>query len=241
MERGFQAIFVVALATGCGASMTADAQMNAELNGQGPPVGADETESEEKDRARESRTPLTAEEVERYRAATAAGLNESPPVPFALFGARHDLEVSNAASAVACSCVSGLVGPPSSGNLKWQGEMPRTKPESQLVVALVPSDAGCAGGASYWGYRIEGNDVVVLLEEWKAGRPRTLGAIVPKPPPSGQIYLAPVDTKQPYGKASAGGAARCGLGNPGPQRTEGWPPGGGAPPTEPVPAEEVTE
>lgn len=218
--------------------MSADARMDAELNGQGPVVGADETESDDKDGAREARKPLTAADVERYRTATSAALNEPEPAPFALFGARHDLEVSNAGSAVACSCVSGLLGPPSSGNLKWQGEMPRTKPESQLVVALVPNDAGCAGGASYWGYRVEGNDVVVLLEEWKAGRPRTLGAIVPKPPPSGQIYLAPVDAAKPYGKAASGGAARCGLGNPGPKRTDGWPPGNAAVPTEVVQEDE---
>jgi hypothetical protein len=236
MVRSFAALFGVTLAAGCGGSMTSDAHMNAELNGQGRSDLEAEGSTEAEGSAAPSTRPLTEEEAERAHKASFAEVAK-PEEPFALFGARHDFEVVDASSASSCSCVSALLGPPSSGKLKWQGELPRTKPEAQLVVALVPNDAGCApgsGGASYWGYRVEGNDVVVLLEEWKAGRPRTLGAIVPKPPPSGQVYLAPVAANLPYAKAAAGGGARCAVGNPGPKRIDPWPPDALVPASDPA-------
>jgi hypothetical protein len=237
MLRVFPVIFGVVLAAGCGASMSSDARMDAELNGQGRAEADVEAEASADGQGAASPRPLSQEEADRAHQASFAEAAK-PEEPFALFGARHDLEVTDGSSAVSCACVSALLGPPSSGKLKWQGELPRTKPEAQLVVALVPNESGCASGsagASYWGYRVEGNDVVVLLEEWKAGRPRTLGAIVPKPPASGQVYLAPVAATLPYGKATAGGGARCGLGNPGPARTEGWPPNALAGATEVAP------
>jgi len=197
--------------------MSADAKMNQEPNGQGlvsDPV--------EKGQTPERERPLSAEEAARAAAhAKEAALTESPAASpdFALFGARHDFSVKESSGAVNCQCVSVLLGPPSSGKLEWRGEMPRVKPETQLVVALIPSNCSDgADGASYWGYRIEGNDVVVLLEAWKPSRPRTLGAIIPKPGVGGQVYVAPVSGALPYGKPPSGGGNRCGAGNPGPQR-----------------------
>ena len=63
----------------------------------------------------------------------------------------------------------------------------------------IAPEADCPGapkgsqGGSYWGYRVNGKDVVVLLESWKPdGRktppPRTIAAIIPKPPAGGQVY-----------------------------------------------------
>jgi len=201
--------------------MSADARMDAELSGKGQAVEADANakgEIAERDR------PLSAQEAAQARSTLVE--NEAPRVDFALLGARHDFTVKDASGAVTCKCVAALLGPPSSGKLEWRGEMPRTKPETQLVVALVPDAGECAGapkgggGASYWGYRVEGNDVVVLLEDWKTSRPRTLGAVIPKPPPGGQVYLSPVSRKLPYGAPASGAGSRCALGNPGPQRTE---------------------
>lgn len=198
-------------ALGCQASVSADAKMSQELDGQQRATLSDP----EEDDSATSRRPLRAEE-----AAPQSAVDEPATPNFALFGARHDFTVKDASGAVSCQCVGVLLGPPSSGKLEWRGEMPRTKPETQLVVALVPSDcADGADGASYWGYRVEGNDVVVLLEGWKPGRPRTLGAIVPRPPVGGQVYVAPVSSKFPYGKPRDGAGARCAAGNPGPQRT----------------------
>jgi hypothetical protein len=210
--------WVLTLFVGCRASVTTEAKMSQELSGQGQsPIANDEPPEKVAERDR----PLSQEEAARAQADAQADLAES--ANFALFGARHDFTVKDASGAVSCQCVSVLLGPPSSGKLEWQGEMPRTKPETQLVVALIPgacpdADKGRAG-ASYWGYRVQGNDVIVLLEEWKTTRPRTLGAIIPKPAPGGQVYVAPVTTKLPYGKPSVGNGTRCGAGNPGPQRT----------------------
>lgn len=218
MLRGSLSLLLAFLALGCGASMSADARMDAELNGDGR-VAADATangEVAERDR------PLSQQEQARN------ALVEEPAssVDFALFGARHDFTVKDGSGAIACKCVAALLGPPSSGKLEWRGEMPKTRPETQLMLALVPDSGECAGapkgagGASYWGYRVEGNDVIVMLEDWKAARPRTLGAIVPKPPVGGQVYLSPVSRSLPYGTPASGPGSRCALGNPGPQRNQ---------------------
>jgi hypothetical protein len=219
MLRGPASLLLIFLALGCGASMSADARMDAELSGQGH-AEADATakgELAERDR------PLSQQEQEQARGAL---LDQPANEDFALFGARHDFTVKDASGATACKCVAALLGPPSSGKLEWRGEMPKTKPETQLVVALVPDAGECAGapkdsaGASYWGYRVEGNDVIVLLEEWKVSSPRTLGAIVPKPAAGGQVYLSAVSRKLPYGAPASGPGTRCALGNPGPQRNQ---------------------
>ncbi|HWA78080.1 MAG TPA: hypothetical protein VG937_37350 [Polyangiaceae bacterium] len=208
------------LVLGC-ASVSADARMDAELSGHGQAVEADATakgEVPERDR------PLSEQEAALARSTLVEG--EPERVDFALFGARHDFTVKDPSGSISCRCVAALLGPPSSGKLEWRGEMPKTKPETQLVVALVPDSGECAGapkgagGASYWGYRVEGNDVIVLLEDWKSTRPRTLGAIIPKPPTGGQVYLASVSRKLPYGAPASGAGNRCALGNPGPQRTQ---------------------
>ena len=199
--------------------MSADARMDAELSGQGH-AQADATAKGE---IAEHDRPLSEPEQAQARIAL---VDQPASVDFALFGARHDFTVKDASGATACRCVSALLGPPSSGKLEWRGEMPKTKPETQLVIALVPGSAECAGapkgsgGASYWGYRVEGNDVIVLLEDWKTSRPRTLGAIVPKPAVGGQVYLSPVSRALPYGAPASGAGTRCALGNPGPQRNQ---------------------
>lgn len=140
-----------------------------------------------------------------------------------LLGARHNVSLRSTESAVACRCVSVLLGPASMPQLAWKGEPPRIKPETQLVIALAPtsdcpSPPAGADGASYWGYRIQGNDVVVLLEPLVPGPPRTIAAVIPKPPAEGQVYVAPVTSGFPYGLPLDGNGTRCALGNPGPKR-----------------------
>ncbi|MGC4090914.1 MAG: hypothetical protein QM756_24185 [Polyangiaceae bacterium] len=210
------ATFACASLLACQASMSADAKMSQDLNTQERAALA--SDPVEKGETRDHDRPLSSDEAARAHESVT---EQSKPEPeFALFGARHDFNVKDGSGAVSCQCVSALLGPPSSGKLEWRGEMPLTKPESQLVVALIPGSCADGGdGASYWGYRVEGNDVVVLLEAWKAGRPRTLGAIIPRPAAGGQVYLAPVSAKLPFGKPASGTGARCAAGNPGPQRT----------------------
>jgi hypothetical protein len=96
-----------------------------------------------------------------------------------------------------------------------------------LSLALSSEGQTCTGepkasrGASYWGYRISGNDVVVLVEAARDGRPLTSGAIIPKPVGGGQVYVAPASKKSPYGRGKDG-SDQCKLGNPGVPRASAF-------------------
>jgi hypothetical protein len=87
------------------------------------------------------------------------------------------------------------------------------------VVALTSEGTGCTDpkgslGASYWGYKRNGDDVVIYVENAVKGRPLTSGAIVPKPFGAGQVFVAPAERGVPYGR-SPDGKGNCKLGNPG--------------------------
>jgi len=157
--------------------------------------------------------PITAKEL----AATAA-----PPPPvfdMALLGARHDLSLIPAQANAMCACVKAGLGAAQSAAFQWEGSAPHLSDDTQLAFAISSENVPCAGepkgsaGASYWGYRISGNDVIVFVEGAKEGRPRTTAAIIPKPVNDGQVYLAPAKKKQPYGRALDGKSDRCKVGN----------------------------
>jgi hypothetical protein len=187
----------------CRASVQADARMSSEAVADPP--------SERESDHDESRSTLSGEFA-------------SAPVDRVLLGARRDLTLKSTTDAVACRCVKVLVGPATLPQFQWQGAPPPTTPDSQVVLAFAPEET-CSGepagsqGASYWGYRIEGNDVIVLLEPWVKGPPRTVGAVLPRPPSGGQIYVAPVVAGTPFGLPLSGEGTRCALGNPGPKRS----------------------
>jgi hypothetical protein len=193
-------VSATALLAACQASVQGDARMSTEAN---VDPAAEREPSEETTRALSS---------------------EYGPGPRVLLGARRDLTLKSTADAVACRCVKVLLGPATLTQFEWQGPPPPTAPDTQLVLAFVPEEP-CSGGpegsqgASYWGYRIEGNDVIVLLEAWVKGPPRTVGAVLPRPPNDGQIYVAPVKAGLPFGLPLAGEGTRCALGNPGPKRS----------------------
>ena len=65
------------------------------------------------------------------------------------------------------------------------------------------------------------NDVIVLVEAARGGRPLTSGAIIPKPVGPGQVFVAPTSKKLPYGRALEG-KGLCKIGNPGQVRTAGF-------------------
>jgi hypothetical protein len=136
----------------------------------------------------------------------------------ALLGARQDFSLVTEHASTACACLKVALGSPSSAAFKWQNNLPRLDEDKQLALAL-SSDMPCKGepkgssGASYWGYRISGNDVIVFVEGARAGRPRAGAAIIPKPVADGQVYVAPAKRNYPYGRSLDGKDARCKVGN----------------------------
>jgi hypothetical protein len=180
------------LASGCRASASASVNTGAK------------TEAEE---------PI--EPISEPRAAMA------PAAEVALFGARHDLELSPDRKNPTCNCVAIALGQPNDPGMKWQGSAPSIDPGTQLVIALSSEGVTCAEppkeglGASYWGYKEAGDDVIVVLEVARLGRPVTTGAIIPKPAGNGQVHVQPASRGVPYGRSLNASEPTCRLGNPG--------------------------
>ena len=188
------ALFALALAAG-GCRASASASINS---------GA-KTEVEE-----------PVEPVSEPRAAMAPASAE-----VALFGARHDLQLSSDRKNPTCNCVAIALGQPNDAGMKWEGPAPSIDPGTQLVIALSSEGVTCAEppkegiGASYWGYKESGDDVIVVLEVARLGRPVTTGAIIPKPAGSGQVLVQPASKGVPYGRSLSASEPACRLGNPG--------------------------
>ncbi len=142
-----------------------------------------------------------------------------------LLGARHDMSLVTQHANAACACLKAAIGTSGSAAFAWQAAVPRLNEETQLAFALTSETMACndepkgSSGASYWGYRISGNDVVVFVEGARAGRPRTAAAIIPKPVGDGQVYISPAKAKLPYGRSLDGKSERCKVGNGATKRT----------------------
>jgi hypothetical protein len=228
-EPLFVALFC--LASGCHASVHGDASASA--NGANASAEADsELESEvQKERAT---TPSVAS------ASAASSAAPAPDRP--LLGARRDLSLVPAQVPGQCSCLRVALGPANLGAFRWKGPVPKVDDQRQLVVALSSEGAGCQNpkgslGASYWGYRRVGNDIVVYVENAVAAHPLAQGAIIPKPLGNGQVYVAPVSAKLPFGKAT-NGKGNCSLGNPGLPRTAPLGPDETGAPNAPAPTDD---
>ncbi len=198
MRVGALACAVGLLALGCQASVSASANKR---------VKADAEEGPDFDK------PISAD---------ALAAKPPPAITFtdtALLGARHDMSLVAERANAACACVKVGLGSAQSAAFQWQSGVPHLNDDIQLVVALTSESMACTGepkgasGASYWGYRISGNDVIVFLEGVRAGRPRTSAAIIPKPVGDGKVYVAPATSKQPYGRPLNGKGERCEIGN----------------------------
>ncbi len=145
-----------------------------------------------------------------------------------LLGARHDLTLAADRASISCACLKLGLGQPSEAAFRWKGTPPVIDSESQLIVGLTSEGMTCKEpkgslGASYWGYRRSGNDVVIFVESAVKGRPLTAGAIIPRPFGDGQVFAAPAFKHEPYGRGP-NGEPRCKLGNPGPPRSSPPPP-----------------
>jgi hypothetical protein len=136
----------------------------------------------------------------------------------ALLGARRDLRIAPSVTEARCQCLGVVLGPPDHPGFLWQGPRPTVNPTTQVVVGLTSEGVACDRNpkghvASYKGYAVEGNDVVVTVEVAQAGRPVTQGAILPRPAGAGQIYVRPASGDVPFGRGPDG-APRCSVGQP---------------------------
>jgi hypothetical protein len=202
-QCGFALLALAALS--CEASVSADASQKR--------VRADSEETPDFDK------PITAQELAPKPAPTV------PVVDTALLGARRDLSLVNERANAACACVKVAIGTPQSAAFQWQGGAPHLNADTELAFAMSSENMACSDqpkgstGASYWGYRISGNDVIVFVEGVRDGRPRTSAAIIPKPVGDGQVYLAPAKKKLPYGRPLDGKGERCKVGSTPNKRT----------------------
>lgn len=146
---------------------------------------------------------------------------------YALLGARHDLNYAGQPKED-CRCLAVAAGQPSDARFSWEAAAPTIEQTSQLVVALTSQSISCTKakkdslGASYQGYELEGDNVIVIVEEAKSGRPLTAGGIVPRPTGQGGLFVRPTSNDLPYGKSLNAGETRCRL-DFGPQPTAAAP------------------
>ena len=203
---------IFALVVGCQASVNADANVSGE--------GA-------KGRAQAEMSGSAEGEGELRRSSLSAAAEQAAASDAAsrrvLLGARHDLKLASGNGATRCQCLSVALGTAGDAGLGWSGSVPALDASTQLAIAFSSEGQACQDepkqslGASYWGYRLSGNDVVVLVEAARAGRPLTSGAIIPKPVGQGQVLVAPASSRIPYGRALEG-KGPCKIGNPGAAR-----------------------
>ncbi len=135
------------------------------------------------------------------------------------FGIARGLTLAPSKTVPICSCVTAAVGSGTDPGFDWHGQAVEVGPDG-LVVAI-GADAPCdhqGRGPSIQGIERRGQDVVVVLEEWKPPRPRVLGAVVPNPGPDHVVslraagksaYGRPLDRAQP---GAAQGLCRVGAG-----------------------------
>ena len=132
---------------------------------------------------------------------------------YALLGARHDLSYAGEPTA-SCRCLAvSLHDQPRHPNFTWAVSPPKVQPTTQWVIALSSSNVECEGapaealGASYQGYEVRGDDVVVFVEPLGEGRPLTQGAVIPKPLGKGRVFIEASGSV--YGKPLSGSGKLC--------------------------------
>jgi hypothetical protein len=197
------------LAAGCQASVSADTSINS-----GNTAAHDQPDE----------NPIYDKPLSAQDATPAAAAQAGPQL--ALLGARHDLALDATKANIACACMKVGLGGAQSAAFQWQAGAPKLDEATELVIALSPDATTCkdepkgANGPSYSGYRLSGNDVIVMVESAQSGRPQVAGAIIPKPVGDGQVYVAPAHKKLPYGKALADPAQPCKVGNVASKRSQ---------------------
>ncbi len=208
------------LISGCQASMNADAS----VSGEGAKARAEAEASGQDEGDGEMTRSALAPSNRAASVVSASSGSSSLAAGRVLLGARHDLRLRSGKGSASCECLSVALGGSRNSGMLWSAVPPDIDESTQLTIALSSEGQNCKDepkkslGASYWGYRISGNDVVVLVEAARGGRPLTNGAIIPKPVGAGQVYVAPASKKLPYGRALEG-KGLCKIGNPGQVRS----------------------
>jgi len=201
-QHGPCALALALSAGGCQASVNADVKTHVRHDAEEGPEDAPDFNK-----------PSSAKALAAPSAAASA------PGATTLLGARHDMSLVIAHANAACACLKIAIGSAPSAAFQWQGSVPQLNDDTQLAIALSSESMPCekepkgSSGASYWGYRISGNDVIVFVEGARANRPRTVAAIIPKPVADGQVYVAPAKSKMPYGLPLDGKGTKCKIGN----------------------------
>lgn len=125
--------------------------------------------------------------------------------PRAWVGVRHDLSMRpGTPRKAACGCLAVEVGMPGKQAFLWNGQVPTIGADA-TVVAVSAHGVDCPAEpdedkrrASISAVDRDGDDVVIEIEDLPEGRPLALGAIIPKPGPSGALYLKARDKKVRY-------------------------------------------
>lgn len=213
---------ILGLLVSCQASVNASADASA--NGEGAKARAEAEASGQAEGEGELTRSALAPTSQAAKLSAASTSTASVAPGKVLLGARHDLQLRPGKGTASCECLNVALGGSRNGGMLWSAVPPELDETTQLTIALSSEGQACQGepkkslGASYWGYRLSGNDVVVLVEAARGGRPLTNGAIIPKPVGNGQVLVAPASKKLPYGR-SLDGKGLCRIGNPGQVRT----------------------
>lgn len=216
---------VFGLVLGCKGSLNAEA--NASADGDAS-ASADGNASLDAELKAAGKGEMTRNEAAGTSAnAGIAGVSGAVAGPRVLLGARHDLRLQPGKGTASCECLAVALGGSRSSGMMWSATPPDIDDSTQLTIALSSEGTSCKAepkgslGASYWGYKISGNDVIVLVESARGGHPLTSGAVIPRPVGAGQVYVQPAAKKLPYGRALDGKGA-CKIGNPGQARSGGF-------------------
>jgi hypothetical protein len=191
-QRACRALAAGLHSVACQASVQADANVS---------TGKKDKQTEDFDR------PLEAPAV------TTEPVSDFDVEEYALLGARHDLSYAGPKKA-ACQCLAVMLQDRANHEaFQWELDVPRLEPTTQWIIALSSNEVVCSSpppgtlGASYQGYSIEGNDVVVYVEALGEGRPMTNGAVIPRPQGNGSVFVESAGAI--YGKPLGGKGKRC--------------------------------
>jgi len=112
------------------------------------------------------------------------------PIQTDYFGIARGLTLAPGRPA-ACSCIAAAVGMPGDPAFRWRGQPPKVASDG-MVIAISTEGIACdkqGPGPSIRGVDRSGEDVVVVIEDFRDGRPQALGAIIPNPGANGAVYV----------------------------------------------------